>query len=95
MSQPKSRPSFSRSSRWQIGLDKVLRTVLVLAVVVMLNYLGAQFFHRFYLSSETRIALSSRTLTILRSITNQMVITLYYDTPRREQFLSHDLRTGR
>ncbi len=86
MSQPKSRPSFSRSSRWQIGLDKVLRTVLVLAVVVMLNYLGAQFFHRFYLSSETRIALSSRTLTILRSITNQMVITLYYDTRDANNF---------
>ena len=86
MSQPKSRPSFSRSSRWQIGLDKVLRTVLVLAVVVMLNYLGAQFFHRFYLSSETLIALSSRTLTILRSITNQMVITLYYDTRDANNF---------
>src|SRR5580698_10024615 len=86
MSQPKSRPSFSRSSRWQIGLDKVLRTVLVLAVVVMLNYLGAQFFHRFYLSSQTRIVLSSRTLTILHSITNQITITLYYDTRDQDNF---------
>jgi hypothetical protein len=37
-------------------------------------------------SSETRIALSSRTLTILRSITNQMVITLYYDTRDANNF---------
>ncbi len=57
----------------------------------MLNYLGAQFFHRFYLSSETRIALSSRTLTMLRSITNQMVITLYYDTRRRRFFPGYAL----
>jgi len=86
MSDPQSRLSFSPASRWRIGLDKVVRTLLVLAVVVMLNYLGTQFFHRFYLSSQTRIALSSRTLTILHSITNQMVITLYYDTRDANNF---------
>jgi hypothetical protein len=86
MSNPKSRHSFSRASRWQIGLDKVLRTVLVLAVVVMVNYLAAQFFHRFYLSSQTRITLSSRTLTILHSITNDMTVTLYYDTRDADNF---------
>ena len=28
MSNPKPRLSFSRASRWQIGLDKVVRTVM-------------------------------------------------------------------
>jgi ABC-2 type transport system permease protein len=88
MSNPKPRHSFSRASRWQIGLDKVLRTVLVLAVMVMVNYLAAQFFHRFYLSSQTRITLSSRTLTILHSITNEMTVTLYYDTRDADNFYS-------
>src|SRR5271154_770578 len=86
MTNPKPRHSFSRASRWQIGLDKMLRTVLVLAVVVMVNYLAAQFFHRFYLSSQTRITLSSRTLAILRSITNEMTVTLYYDTRDADNF---------
>jgi hypothetical protein len=86
MSNPKPRHSFSRASRWQIGFDKVLRTVLVLAVVVMVNYLAAQFFHRFYLSSQTQITLSSRTLTILHSITNEMTVTLYYDTRDADNF---------
>jgi hypothetical protein len=86
MSDQKSRRSFSPISRLQIGFDKVLRTVLMLAVMVMLNYLGAQFFHRFYLSSQTRIALSTRTLTILHSITNQMTVTLYYDTHDQNNF---------
>jgi ABC-2 type transport system permease protein len=76
---PKSRPSFSPASRWRIGLDLVLRTALVLAVVVMANYLGAKFFHRFYLSSQTRVALSSRTLAVLHSLTNRVDVTLYYD----------------
>jgi hypothetical protein len=36
-------------------------------------------FHRFYLSSQTRIQLSSQTLDILKSLTNHMEVTLYYD----------------
>ena len=77
--QPPSRPSFSTASRWRIGLDKVLRTALVLAVAGMVNYLGAIHFHRFYLSSQTRMALDSRTLAVLHSLTNRVTVTLYYD----------------
>jgi hypothetical protein len=56
-----------------------LRTALVCAVVVMVNYLGAQFLHRFYLSSQTRVALSPRTLSVLNSVTNHIAVTVYYD----------------
>jgi hypothetical protein len=80
----KSRPSFSPASRWGIAFDVVLRTALVLAVVVMANYLGAKFFHRFYLSSQTRVALSSRTLSVLHSMTNTVSVTLYFD--RKDEF---------
>jgi hypothetical protein len=75
----KSPPSFSRVRRWRIGFDVLLRTALVLAVVVMVNYLGAQFFHRFYMSSQTKVELSPRTLSVLHSITNRINVTLYYD----------------
>lgn len=74
-----TKPSFSPARRWQIGFDVVLRTALVLAVVVMVNYLGAKFYGRFYLSSQTRVQLSSRTLNVLHSITNQIKVTVYYD----------------
>jgi hypothetical protein len=77
--EPPSRPSFSTASRWRIGFDVVVRTVLVLAVAGMLNYLGARYFHRFYLSSQTRMALDSRTLNVLHALTNQVSVTLYYD----------------
>ncbi|HTY87050.1 MAG TPA: Gldg family protein [Candidatus Acidoferrum sp.] len=60
------------------------RTVLVLAVVVMVNYLSARFYGRFYLSSQTRVQLSSQTLAILKSLTNQVTVTLYYD--RQDDF---------
>ena len=74
-----SPPSFTPSRRWRIGFDLTLRTALVLAVMVMINYLGAQYFTRFYLSSQTRIELSSRTVSVVRALTNQVTVTLYYD----------------
>jgi len=77
---PKSQPSFSPGRRWKIGFDVVVRTVLVLAVVVMINYLGGIFTERFYLSSQTRIKISPRTVDVLRSLTNRVTVTLYYDT---------------
>ena len=52
----------------------------MLAVVVMANYLGAQIFQRFYLSSQTRSPLSSRTVSVLQSMTNRVAVTVYYDT---------------
>ncbi|HEU6447120.1 MAG TPA: GldG family protein [Verrucomicrobiae bacterium] len=79
-SEKPNRPSFSPRSRWAIGFDMMLRTLLVVAVVVMANFIGTLFFHRFYLSSQTRVQLSSRTLSVLDSLTNKINVTLYYDT---------------
>jgi hypothetical protein len=79
-----NQPSFSPRHRWKIGFDVVIRTALVCAVVVMVNYLSAQFFHRFYLSSQTRVELSSRTVSVLHSLTNHVTVTLYYD--RKDDF---------
>jgi ABC-2 type transport system permease protein len=76
---PKPQPSFSPGRRWKIGFDVVVRTALVLTVVVMVNYLGAHFFGRFYLSSQTRVQLSSQTTDLLKSLTNHVDVTLYYD----------------
>jgi len=85
MSDPnKSRPSFSALSRWGIGFDVALRTLLMLAVVVMVNYLGARFSHRLYVSAQTQVKLSPRTLTVLQTLTNDVTVTLFYD--RREKF---------
>ena len=74
-----NQPSFSRRHRWKIGLDVLARTILVLAVLVMVNFIGTQFSHRFYLSSETRVRLSPRTLSVLHSLTNHVSVTLYYN----------------
>ncbi|MDE3066505.1 MAG: GldG family protein [Verrucomicrobiota bacterium] len=76
---PKTKSSFSPHRRWRIGCDLLVRTAAVLAVVVMANYLGAQLFHRFYLSAQTSVHLSLRTISVLHSLTNRVTVTLYYD----------------
>jgi ABC-type uncharacterized transport system len=79
MATDKPQTSFSRSRKWKIGFDLLARTILVIAVVVMANYLGAQFSKRFYLSPQTSAKLSSRTVNVLQSLTNHVAVTLYYD----------------
>src|ERR1700678_1126209 len=74
-----SPPSFSTGRRWKLCLDIALRTILVLGVIVMANYLGAIFSRQFFLSSQTRVKLSPHTINLLESLTNQVNVTVYYD----------------
>jgi gliding motility-associatede transport system auxiliary component len=73
------RPSFTPRRKWSIGLNVLLSTVLVVAVVVMANYLSHQSFLRLYLSKQTQVRLHSRTVYFLKSLTNHVRVTLYYD----------------
>ncbi len=74
-----SRPSFTPRRKWSIGLNVLLSTVLVVAVIVMANYLSHESFLRVYLSRQTRVRLHSRTVYFLKSLTNHVKVTLYYD----------------
>lgn len=76
-SQPK--PSFTPRRKWGVGFDVAVRTVVVLAVLTMLNHLAGLFFHRQYLSAATKVELSSRTKNLLNSMTNEVKVTIYFD----------------
>ena len=80
---PQPEFTFSRGRKWSIGFDVVLRTAVVLAVVGMLMYLSGRYSHRFHLSSQTRVELSPRTVNLLRSITNEVRVILYYNKDDR------------
>jgi ABC-type uncharacterized transport system involved in gliding motility auxiliary subunit len=81
---PHSKPSFSPYRKWGIGLHVLLLVLVVLSVLVMINYLSRDYFLRFHMSTRTRIELSPRTVGLLRSLTNQVKVTLYYDTEDEE-----------
>jgi hypothetical protein len=85
---PHPRPSFSPYRKWGIGLHVCLLVIIVLAVVVMVNYIGRDYFLRFHLSTRARLELSPRTVSVLKSVTNQVKVTLYYDTEDAEALYS-------
>ena len=73
-------PSFSPRRKWSIAFSVTLATVSVLAVLIGINYLSSKyFFKRFYLSADTQVQLSPRTLSVLKGLTNQVTATIYYD----------------
>src|SRR5688572_29394131 len=90
-------PTFSPGRKWSIGFDVVLRTAVVLSVVGMLIFLSGRYFQRFHLSSQTRIELSPLTVHLLRSITNEVKLILYYEKDDRlyssVAALSHEYRS--
>lgn len=77
--ESQSRPSFTPHRRWRVGFDVVLRTVVVVAVVLMANYLAGKFSCRCYLSPQTDAKLSPRTINLVRGLTNEVKITLFYN----------------
>src|SRR5947207_14518571 len=74
-----SKPSFSSGRKWGIGVHVVLILFIALGIVGMLNYLSGRYFRRFYLSTDTRVELSPRTLNLLHSLTTHAQVTLYCD----------------
>ncbi len=82
--EPQSQSSFTPRRKWGIGLNLAVRTLVVLAVVVMVNHLASVFFHRQYLSAATKVELSSRTRSVLAAVTNDVKVTIYYD--RNDEF---------
>jgi len=76
---PSNTPSFSLGRKFRVGAQVTLTVILVAAVVVMVNYLAGRYFVRIPLSPATSSQLSSRTLGLVKSITNAVQVTLFYD----------------
>ena len=74
------RPSFTAGRKWRAGFNVVVGLAALLAIVVMANFIGRNyFFRRVTVGNQTQVRLSPQTLGLLKSITNDVRITLYYD----------------
>jgi len=76
---PRPHPSFSPYRRWGLGLQVGFTILLVLAVMVMLNYLSRDYYVRMPLTTQARFQLHPRTTAFLQSVTNHVKVTVYYD----------------
>lgn len=71
--------SFSRGLKWSLSLSVLLGTLVVIALVVMVNYLSARHYERFNLALAAPARLSSLTQRLVASVTNEVKVTLYFD----------------
>ena len=81
-------PSFSSGRRWWTGFTAAVGLASCLALVVMVNYLGAGYFKRFQWSSNAVFKLTPQTLDVLASLTNEVTITVFFN-PKEEPDLYH------
>ena len=72
-------PSFSAGRKWSMSLNALVTSVIVLALVLMINYLAARHFGRMSLSNSSRIELSRLTTNLLASLTNDVKVIVYFD----------------
>jgi len=73
------RPSFSAGRKWSMSLNALVTSVIVLALVLMVNYLAARHFGRMSLSNSSRIELSRLTTSLLATLTNDVRVIVYFD----------------
>lgn len=78
-SEPSSSPSFSTSRRWFIGFHVLLSIAAVGAILVMVNYLAIRHFARVNLSGDEHEKLSPTTIQVLKSLTNDVRVVIYFD----------------
>ena len=72
-------PSFSPRRKWLIGLNVVISTLALLALVGMANYLASRYYTRLQLTARKQFSLSPQTLRVVRSLTNEVKITVFFD----------------
>jgi hypothetical protein len=72
-------PSFSRGRRFNAGLNVFVAMIAMLAIVVMVNYVSERHFKRYPLTRNAANQLSTASLLVLKSLTNEVRITILYD----------------
>lgn len=73
-------PTFSAKRRWSARVSVLVASLSVIAIVCLVNYASQRHFSkRFFLSSQTEVKLSEQTLGLLRGLTNEVRITLFYN----------------
>ena len=74
-----SQPSFSRARKWSISLNVIVSTLIVLAIILMLNFLAARHYWRMPLSFQAQTELSPMTHRVLNNVTNPVKVIVFFE----------------
>lgn len=72
-------PTFTLWRRWRIGLHAAVSILAMLSIAVMVNYIAHRHNARFYVSSASRQNLSPLTLQVLKSLTKNVKVIVFFD----------------
>jgi len=79
---------FSRSRRWLLRLNLLIAILALASLVVMANYLAGGYFKRFNVDANSMTQLSPQTLRVLETLTNEVVITIFFDVENEKELYS-------
>lgn len=85
-------PTFSAGARWATGLNVAVGIAALLALTVMVNYLGARHYWRLPLAARSQPKLSPQTQRVLGSLTNDVKVIVFFNT--REEEALHGMITA-
>ncbi len=71
--------SFSPARRFRIGVQVLLSCLALFSILVMVNYLASRHYTRWDLTREGRHQLTPLTSRILKSITNELHVVIFFD----------------
>ncbi|NJM54954.1 MAG: hypothetical protein HC841_02645 [Verrucomicrobiae bacterium] len=77
--EPEEKDSFSAGRRLGVGANVALSIALMLAVVVMANYVAARHYHRANLNTDDPLVLSGETRGLLQSLTNDVRVVALFE----------------
>ncbi len=88
---PRSPRTLSRLTpwrRWGIALSVLVSVLAMLALVVMANYLSSRHFVRLHLANDARFELSPLTRQLLRTLTNEVQVIVFFEPDPQETLYS-------
>ena len=57
--------------------NNIKSVAIIIAILILLNFIGNSFFHRFDLTSDKRYTLSTTSLNIIKQVENPLYIKVY------------------
>lgn len=86
--RPTQAMRITRWRRWAIALSVFISVVAMLAIVAMANYLGSRHFSRVHFANDARFQLSPLTRQLLRTLTNEVNVIMFYEPDPQETLYS-------
>lgn len=77
--EPSTVLTFSPERRLRIQWHVVGSLLALVAIVAMVNYLGARHYHRYQWAADERYALTPETRRVLEAVTNEVRVTVLFD----------------